>query len=209
MIITATPAPPRLTVTDLGGHRIIADPVPVDSLEAIAGPPAAMLIGAGSVRLSGFGALGDRSLYVVYDAIAEDTNYNLPARLGTASGDGAIRIQTTLGGTSWRARFDFKNGDQNKILGDASLGTIGRHAVCAYVRDGMTVAGVTADGVDLTGSYDPGDGMEDGPTFQLSFIADSSAMQPRIAAVYPAAHSHWQRTSILAWLMREAARIYT
>lgn len=206
MNVTATPIPRLLVVAEVGGPRVQATPVPVDSLEAIAGPPAGMITTSTSVRLSGFGQYGDRSLYVVYDTMFADNNFNRPARLGGSIPDGSLQVQTTLGGTGWRARFDFSNGDTNKSIADSTWGVPGRHAVCVYVADNMTVAGIASlYGTPQTGSFNPGDGMEDNPQLQLSYLS-TSAMQPRVAAAWPAVHAPWQQAAILAWLWRDTER---
>lgn len=166
----------------------------VDSrLEAVAGVPAGALWSSGSVPLTGFGALGDRTLIAVWDQSAAFSSYLNIARMSQSPAVAPELVVFGLtGGTTVRV--------QSQAIGAANAPTdfaltSGRYAAAIVMRNGMTVSDRYVLGLpSQTVTVAAGSGMTDGPLLELRSDATTIG---RAALAYREALTAWQCTEVM------------
>jgi len=190
---------------DQSGHRLLVlvrvGGVPgYNDLSLVAGAPAGVLESPGTLGLTGFGTMGDRTLYVVVDIYDRDSNYSAFARL-SASGTASRILFGTRGSSSssLSTRFDTDGGSSNVVIQESVRDAGARVIGWASASEGITVASSGFnDAVGSSSSMTPGDGMSDTPGLEL--FSGTSSELARIVVAYKGAHDETTRRRVMTWL---------
>lgn len=175
---------------------------PPYTLEQIAGAPLAVQTAVGSSSSFTLGTTEDRSLYVVFDVVA-DLSANLPtmARIqstgsDTASGSQSLRLSATAG-SSTASRFQSVSG-ATAFPGVNGSRTAGRHIGCVFTSNGTTVGGYQVDSsAAITVAITPG--MSTTSTVEL-VAPTAQGDRPIAAYAFRGQHDATTRKRIMTWL---------